>query len=113
MVVASYREIFNVLSFSLTGGIHVWDREEKSSWDLQKKEAWGQTDVITGAPGRPYRACRLFLWSLGLSSVVFWPLADGYSTWELLASEGQFTLRWSFLKSRGVREQISSQFMGE
>ena len=48
MVVASYREIFNVLSFSLTGGIHAWDREEKSSWDLQKKEAWGQIDVITG-----------------------------------------------------------------
>lgn len=113
MVVASYREIFNVLSFSLTGGIHVWYREEKSSWDLQKKEAWGQRDVITGARGRPYRACRLFLWSLGLSSIVFWPLADGYSTWELLASEGQFTLRWWFLKSRGVREQISSQFMGE
>lgn len=105
MVVASYREIFNVLSFSLTGGIHVWDREEKSSWDLQKKEAWGQIDVITGAPGRPLSwACRLFLWSPGLSSVVFWPLADGYYTWELLASEGHFTLGWWVVKSRGVRE---------
>ena len=117
MVVASYREIFNVLSFSLTGGIHVWDREEKSSWDLQKKEAWGQVDVITGAPGRPYGACRLFLWSLGLSSVVFWPLADGYYTGELLASvsnsEGHFALGWRVIKSRGVREQIRSQFMGE
>lgn len=108
---------FQCVVFSLTGGIHIWDRQEKSSWDLQKKEAWGQVDVITGASGRPYRACILFIWSLGLSSVDFWPLVDGYYTWELLASvsnsEGHFALGWQVIKSRGVREQIRSQFMGE
>lgn len=87
--------------------------ERRRAPGICRRKRPGDKHVITGAPGRPYRACRLFLWSLGLSSVVFWPLADGYSTWELLASEGQFTLRWWFLKSRGVREQISSQFMGE
>lgn len=80
---------------------------------LQKKEAWGQTDVITGSPGRPYHACKLFLWSLCLTSVVFWPLVDVYYMWESFVSERQVTLEKWVIKPRGTRKQMSSQLTGE